>query len=216
MKILYVSADSYYDAADRIFSKDESPENLVVFNHYLLSLVASEGGRIDVYPEISDGNYDFIIFNDFPLPNSVKEKFLRDQLNKKLSKIILILMETPVIRPDYSKLYDDDDALSQFDTVFTWNDELLKRENVRKFNFTIKLTKDFQVGLREHTVTCIAAKKRVKHERACYHFREKGIKALSNSKMNFNLYGKNWNRIKLNSGGVNSILNRIFSLEFDR
>jgi len=210
MNILYVSADSYYDEYDHIFSSDCSPENLVAFNLHLLKLVKSEGGCIDVYPKTRDINYDFIIFNDYPYPGSLKEKYLKRHLENSYSKLVLILMETPVIRSDYTKLYCDK-ILAKFDVLFTWNEDLLHYENSKKFNFTINLPNLTAYKSRDKIVTCIAAKKRVLHPNANYYFREKGIMAFSRSSLEFDLYGRGWDRVKLNSGGINSILNRVLS-----
>lgn len=210
MRVLFVSADSHYDREENVFNSSESVENLVYFNFCLAQLIRDGGGGITAYSGNEAEYYDIIIFNDFPLPKSKKERFLKEQIAKKQSKIILFLMETPVVRPDYDKIYSDN-ILDQFDIIYTWNEDLTKRLNVRKLYFTLNIGNFSVPGIRKQDVACIAANKLFKHSHECYSYRKELIEVFSASNLAFNLYGKSWDRIKLPSNGLYKVFNKLFS-----
>lgn len=210
MRVLFVSADNYYDRDENIFNPTESAENLVFVNHCLAQQVRDAGGQIEAYVGRVADHYDIIIFNDFPLSGSKKETLLKEAIKNRQSKIVLFLMETPVVRSDYEKLYLDA-ILDQFDIIYTWSDDLVKKPNGRKIHFTSKISNLSVAGVRNQDIVCIAANKLFKHTNECYSYRKKVIQEISSSNLTFNLYGKSWDRIKYPSNGYKKVLNKLFS-----
>jgi hypothetical protein len=210
MRVLFVSADSYYDRDASVFNSTKSAENLVFVNYCLAQKIREAGGKIDAYSGIVAEHYDIIIFNDYPHPGSNKEKLLKEAIRKKQSKIVLFLMETPVVRSDYDKIYLDA-VLDQFDILYTWNNDLVKKPNGKKIHFTSNISNLNITGVRKQDVVCIAANKLFKHKNECYSYRRKVIEKISASKLSFNLYGKSWDRIKYPSNGYKKVLNKLFS-----
>lgn len=211
MKLLYVSSDSYYNCPSKVFNADESPDNLVYFHYCFAQMVKMNCGSIDVFPRNKDDIHDCIIFNEFPLPGTPQSKFLERCISRGKSKLILYLMETPVVRMDYRRVYEKR-ILSVFDTVYTWNEDICDGNKIRKFNFTSNIKQSFEIGIRPGTLTCIAANKKIKHPNGCYYFRRDGIRALADSDLPFDLYGHDWDKLKVRSGIIGSALNRLLRI----
>lgn len=211
MNILYVSSDNFYNCALNIFNPNQSADNLVYFHYCFEDLVKRHHGSIDIFPGNKKINYEYVIFNDYPLPGTKQEKFLHQCLSEEKSKLILYLMETPVVRKDYWRLYELD-SLSVFDTVYTWNRDLCNDKNIRMTNFTSNIKQCFEVGPRPGMLTCIAANKKIKHQNACYYLRRKGIRALAQADIPFDLYGHGWDKLKVPSGIIGSVGNRLLRI----
>ncbi len=133
---------------------------------------------------------DAMIFIDVPHPF---EKTLRDMIKAHPGKKIVILWESPVVKP-----YNYDPAeLAAFDYVVTWNDDLV--DDKKYFRYRLPLAFGPPEGMipfkDRKMLTLISGNKMAYHPQELYTERRRAIRFFERHLgKQFDLYGTTWNQ----------------------
>lgn len=205
-KITIINSDPFFNK-DYMFLHDH-PDHML----YPFFVLKKELYRRNIEIHTSDilpkTNADYIFYNEVPKSNLFKKRLTPGDNEKDRS--FLMLLECPIIRPDNF----DEDYHAHFKKVFTWDDQLLDKDNQKyvKLNFTQSFNKPTANVARDKFCVCVSGNKKVKHANQLYSKRLEIIKWFeSNDLNNFDLYGRGWGHIKVNSNTILRPLNRIFS-----
>lgn len=200
-----VNRDSYFDNNQAF-----NPQRTNDFINY---------GWIDLREAVSKKGYDFItieyileakkcdilIFNEMPVGLN-KRSFLNTDCKK-----VLILYESPLIVSDNY----DIEMYEQFDVIFTWDNQLIKRgPKFQKINFSVPIEKMILKNFnhpRTIDAVLVAGNKLVNGKGELYSYRKKLIKSFDKEEnVDFQLYGAGWDRPKISSHNlVGKVFNRL-------
>jgi alpha(1,3/1,4) fucosyltransferase len=133
--------------------------------------------------------YDAIIFLDFP---TYKNRYFKKLIEDKFENLYLFIFENELIRPDNWKK----ENYRHFKRVYTWNDEIVDNEKLRKFFLPTKIPISVSFDAQEKKKFCclIAGNKFYPHPLELYSERIRAIRWFEkNEPQCFDLYGKGWN-----------------------
>ncbi len=132
---------------------------------------------------------DVCLFLDMP------KRPVKKIINKAITKSILLIREPPTVIPE-NYWYD---RHKQFDSIITWNEDLLKKgENYSYYPSTRyyhNIEKSEKIDLKEKFLTMIASNINSNLDGELYSERIKIVKFHEERLDQFELYGKNWGQI---------------------
>lgn len=151
-------------------------------------------------------SFDIVCFLDVPRPEN---GYFRKLVKRKFENLYLIILESPIVRPDNWDISNH----KPFKKVFTWDSRWVDNEKYFKFFLPNKMPKRLDVDPAKKTGFCtmISGNKYIAHPLELYSERMKAIKWFeSNHPEDFDLYGMGWDRYRFI--GALSFLNRFPSL----
>lgn len=191
---MYIGFFNYYEIynKNRMFASQSSPigDDLMYPFVYLGEYLIKKGHKINTIDMDNIGNFDAIIFMDFP---TFKNKYFKQLVIDKSKNLYLLIFESGVIRPDNWNIENH----KYFKKVFTWNDKFVDNKKYFKINFSSKIPTDLDFDLNKMKKLCtmIASHKMKSHPLELYTERVKAIRWFEqNHPEDFDLYGIGWDK----------------------
>lgn len=207
---MYIGFFNYYEIynKNRMFTSQSSPigDDLMYPFVYLGEYLIKKGHKINTIDMDNIGNFDAIIFMDFP---TFKNKYFKQLVNDGFKNLYLIIFESKITKPDNWNIENH----KYFKKIFTWNDKFVDDKKYFKINFSHKIPDKvkFNIKNKKKLFTMIAGHKFKKHAIELYTERLKAIRWFEeNHPEDFDLYGIGWNKYYFK--GILSRLNRFNTL----
>ena len=191
---MYIGFYNYYKYynKNRMFKDKSSPigDDLMYPFVYLGEYLIKKGHKINTIDMDNIGNFDAIVFMDFP---TFKNKYFKQLVSDKSKNLYLLIFESEVIRPDNWNIENH----KYFKKIFTWNDKFVDNKKYFKINFSSKIPTDlvFDLNKMKKLCTMIAGHKMKSHPLELYTERVKAIRWFEqNHPEDFDLYGIGWDK----------------------
>ncbi len=157
---------------------------------YLGQYMVKNGHKINTIDVDNIGNFDAIVFIDFP---TFKNKYFKQLVRNKFENLYLLIFESEVVRPDNWDIKNH----KYFKKIFTWNNNWIDGNKYIKCYWPNKIPKnlDFDVSKKNKLCTMIVAHKFKSHSLELYTERIKAIRWFEqNHPEDFDLYGMGWDK----------------------
>ncbi|OGZ65385.1 MAG: hypothetical protein A3C50_03530 [Candidatus Staskawiczbacteria bacterium RIFCSPHIGHO2_02_FULL_43_16] len=209
MRIGFYSSYSVYNK-NRMFLDPSSPigDNLMYPFFYLGKQLEKMGHSAATIDTDDLKNFDTVVFLEFP---TFKNKYFKHLVKNKFEKLYLMVMESPIVRPNNLDLKNH----VYFKKIFTWQDNLVDNKKYFRINYAHGLPAHYRVDTDKKEKLCalIASNKGGHAPGELYSERRRAIRWFeANHPEDFDLYGKNWDRFNFSDIllGVNlARLNRL-------
>lgn len=235
MNIAFITIYDVYNK-DRCFNETSCKigENLLLPYIKLKEFLEKQGHNyhtVDMYNNLSD--IDYVIFQDIKpsylqgcktmidILRYIYHKQWKNDILQKVIKILpkekrLLIMVEPPINCSTSYLYK---VHRHFNTIFTWNDDLVDNIKYFKLNFPqIIPSYDYRISFNEKKfLTMICGNKTSSEKNELYSMRKKIIEYFENNdECTFDLYGFGWNASNLKNyqGIITSKLKTLSQYKF--
>lgn len=198
MKNIILHVDSVY-AQNEIFNKNSylNRDDCLSFYRKLKEEFNNIGCDINTQNQGANPTVDCVIFLDIPKSRKTLERY-----PKKTKKVVL-LFESEVIK----KWNWDKKRHSDFDLIFTWNDDLVDNEKYFKFNFSVNPNnfKKFDNNSKKYDLVLFCGNHVSSHNNELYSVRRNLIYYFEKNKdIQFKFWGAGW-RTKFKKNKLNYI-----------
>jgi hypothetical protein len=207
---MHIGFFNYYEVYNnnRMFMDASSPigDDLNYPFVYLGQRITEAGHRVSTIDTDDLDSFDIVCFLDMPPSGN---RYYENLVDRGFRNLYLILLESPIIRPDNWDILNH----RHFKKVFTWDGRWVDNEKYFKFFLPNKVPKSLDVdrSLKDRLCTMISGNKYVPHSLELYSERMKAIRWFErNHPEDFDLYGIGWNRYRFM--GALSFLNRFPSV----
>jgi len=196
---------NYYDIYNnnRMFMDPSSTigDDLIYPLVYLGQRLRQAGHIVNTIDRDDLDEFDAICFLDLPASGN---EYFNKLLHDKFENLYLIILESPIIRPENWNKSNHE----PFKKIFTWDDRWVDNEKYFKFFLPNKVPNSIDVNLMAKNKLCtmITSNKYVSHPLELYTERIRAIKWFEkNHPADFDLYGIGWDRYRFT--GPLSVLN---------
>ena len=182
---------------DRIFSETLNKDLQFKHSKYICIKDEFKKHGIDIHTQdiLPPEKSNFSIFLDYmPHPKGKKN--------------YLIVREPPTIIKKVHRL----ENFKPFDKIFTWNDDLVDNKKIIKYynqSYDFEKVKIHENNHSKTNYILVCSKKTSFSREENYSLRNKVINFFENSALEFELYGKGWDKMKFNNRIVEAIYNRL-------
>ena len=188
---MYIGFYNYYKNSNMLTDPSSSIGDNLNYPFVLLAQKLKAMGHTVATIDIDDlGKFDAVVFVEFPGPNNL---YFKKLIQGNLKNLYLILLESPVVKPDNYVLENH----QYFKKVFTWSDELVDNVTYFKLNYSHKIPSELNFSLekKEKLCTLISSNKSASYPKELYSERVRAIRWFEqNHPEDFDLYGNGWDR----------------------
>lgn len=207
---MHIGFFNYYEIYNnnRMFNDASSPigDDLNYPFVFLGRRLKEAGHRASTIDSDELDSFDIICFLDMPALGNV---YFKKLIDKGFENIYLIILESPLIRPDNWDVSNH----KPFKKVFTWDSRWVDNKKYFKFLLPNRVPKRLDVDLAQKTKLCtmISGNKYISHSSELYTERIRAVKWFErNHPEDFDLYGIGWNRYRFI--GASSFFNKFSSI----